>query len=151
MWLAHFKRESKYLLNFLTFKKWLVAIYIWFWSDLLHMGELWRNVYRKKEKGKCQLSTVKEWIWYFFSQNLKWIVILRQMEVGQPGSKLKHVIKSNQRAQITSHYQLHLSVSPLDLLPVVGASWFEWGTHLLLMDNFIEGRLFDSNLTGPDH
>lgn len=73
------------------------------------------------------------------------------MEVGQPGSKLKHVIKSNQRAQITSHYQLHLSVSPLDLLPVVGATWFEWGTHLLLMDNFIEGRLFDSNLTGPDH
>ena len=65
--------------------------------------------------------------------------------------KLKRVIKSSQRAQITSDYQLHLSVSPLDSLPVVGATWFEWRAHLLLMGNFIEGRLFDSNLTGPDH
>lgn len=72
------------------------------------------------------------------------------MEVGRRGSKIKTCYQKQSESPDNFRLSTPSFCFPLDLLPVVGATWFEWGTHLLLMGNFIEGRLFDSNLTGPD-
>lgn len=114
-------------------------------------GEKLGDFYQQKQKASVNFQLQKNMKKHIERTSLaKYESRLWHWGISKLASKdqiLKCVSKSKQRTQIIFMLS-SWSVSPLDFLPVVEATWFEWEIQMLLMGNLIEESVFILISTG---